>query len=311
MRKQIQPKIAVIGSINMDIVVESARSPAQGETILGEKVHFIPGGKGANQAVASARLGAYTMMIGSLGRDEFGKSLRASLTKEKIDVSGVKQVDHVHSGVASILLAEKDNRIIVIPGANHDCLAKDVNQNQHLIQQADIILLQLEIPIPTVEKAIESAKNDQKTVILNPAPAIELSDELLSMVDYITPNRSELTLLTGVEIGNDHDLEQAMSSLIDRGPKYVVTTLGSEGAAFMKADRKLIKMKGYSVPVIDTTGAGDSFNAALAYSIAQGQSIEEAVGFALKVSALKVTKLGAQIGMPYLAEVEKFDEGLS
>lgn len=306
--ESLKPKITVIGSLNMDIVVEAARSPEQGETVLGEKVHFIPGGKGANQAVAAARLGAETRVIGSLGHDEFGKRLLTSLQNEQIDTSGVKQVDHIHSGIASILLSENDNRIIVVPGANFECVPEDLEQKKELIQKGDIVLLQMEIPLPTVEYAIRLAKDHQKKVVLNPAPATKLSREVLALIDYITPNRSELSILTGQKIADEKDLAKAMSALIDLGPQHVITTLGDEGAAYMDGKRKLKKISGYQVSVVDTTGAGDAFNAAFAYSIAVGGTLEEAVSFAVKVSALKVTKLGAQTGMPYLEEVERFQQ---
>lgn len=308
MSKLFHPRIAVIGSINMDVVVESERLPVQGETILGKKVYFIPGGKGANQAVAAARLGADTMMIGALGNDEFGKSLFSSLKKEKIDVTGVKQVDHVHSGIASILLTKNDNRIIVVPGANYQCHREHLLEYEYLIQKADIILLQLEIPLETVELAIELAKKENKKVILNPAPASKIAEEQFKQIDYITPNRSELSYLTNQQIEDDQDLETAMQLLIEQGPKHVITTLGSKGAAYMGPDRKLHMVAGQTVSVIDTTGAGDSFNAAFAYAIAKGDNVPEAVSFAIKASALKVTKLGAQTGMPYLKEVEQFQK---
>lgn len=306
MDNQPQPKVTVIGSVNMDIVIEADRLPKQGETILGEKVHFIPGGKGANQAVAAARLGAKTMMIGALGADAFGQSLRDSLAQEQVDLSGVKQTDDVHSGIASIMLTQQDNRIIVVPGANHQCLVEDVVQHQSLIEAADIVLLQFEIPIPTVERAIHLAKEKQKLVLLNPAPAHKISAESLALVDYITPNRSELHFLTEKQVDHDQELEAAMNLLLDQGPKHVITTLGSEGAAFMAQDRKLHKVPGYQVPVVDTTGAGDCFNAAFAFAIAQERTLTDAVAFAIKASALKVTKLGAQTGMPYLEEVQHF-----
>lgn len=308
MDERLKPKIGVVGSINMDVVVEASRYPEQGETILGEKVHFIPGGKGANQAVAAARLGAQTVMIGSVGQDEFGNTLLASLKKEQIEVSGVKQIPDIHSGIASILLSEKDNRIIMVPGANYELVPQDLDQGQDLIKQVDILLLQLEIPINTVEYAVQLAKKHQKPVVLNPAPAAELSNEVLGLIDYITPNRSELTYLTGMEINDDHELETAMSALIDKGPKHVVTTLGDQGAVYMGPDRRLNQVPSYQVKVVDTTGAGDAFNAAFAYSIALGKGMEAAVAFAVKVSALKVTKLGAQTGMPYLREVLDFDK---
>ena len=290
----------------MDIVVEAARSPEQGETVLGDKVHFIPGGKGANQAVAAARLGAKTRMIGAVGTDQFGEQLITSLQNEKIEISSIKRLDHCHSGVASILLTEHDNRIVVVPGANGECLPADLEQNREAIQKSDILLLQLEIPLKTVEYAVQLAKEYQKTVVLNPAPAMKLSQEMLAAIDFITPNRSELGLLTNRTVETEQDLEQAMSALMDQGPKNVITTLGKDGAAYMDDKRTLQKVAGHSVSVVDTTGAGDAFNAAFACSIAAGKTIAEAVSFAVKVSAVKVTKLGAQSGMPNLAEVERF-----
>lgn len=304
--ERLRPNITVVGSLNMDIVVEAKRSPKQGETILGEQVHFIPGGKGANQAVAAARLGAKTRMIGAVGKDSFGETLLTSLQKEQIEVAGVKQIEDVPSGIASILLTERDNRIVVVPGANGQLSPADLDANRDSIKQAEILLLQLEIPLQTVEHAVWLAQETQTPVILNPAPAMKLSRAMLASVDLITPNLSELEMLTNQTVESEQDLEQAMSALMDHGPKHVVTTLGKEGAAFMDHERKLKKVASYPVDVVDTTGAGDAFNAALAYSIALQKPLEEAVTFATKVSALKVTKLGAQRGMPYMEEVERY-----
>lgn len=298
------PNIAVIGSLNMDIVVESDRFPVQGETLLGKAIRFLPGGKGANQAVASARLGASTRMIGAVGGDSFGRELLQALTNEGIECEGVRAIPDATTGIANIFVSQGDNSIIVLSGANHLLSPEDIDRSKQAIEQADIVLLQLEIPLEAVSHAAKLAKSFGKTVVLNPAPAQPLPESLLRDVDYITPNRTELSLLTGSS--DNDDLEASMRKLIGMGARHVITTLGSEGSAFIEAGGPLVQVPGHKVPVVDTTGAGDSFNAALAYSLALRKSLEESVSFAAKVSALAVTKFGAQPGMPTLEEVEQF-----
>lgn len=300
------PNIVVIGSLNMDIAVEAERSPSMGETIMGRDVHFIPGGKGANQAVAAARLGAHTTMIGTLGSDSFGAELRNSLEQSGVDVRGIKMAEGISTGLASILLAQGDNQIVVVPGANAHSLPEDVYQHEALIAQADVVLLQLEIPLRTVIAAAEVAKRHGRTVILNPGPAMDLPEELLKHTDYITPNRSELGLLTGMDTSGEQ-WKEAAKRLLEMGPRHVITTLGSQGSGYMKSDMHITDVPAYRVPVIDTTGAGDSFNGGLAYALAAGEDLDNAVHFATKVSALAVTKFGAQAGMPSLEKVETFD----
>lgn len=299
-----KPNIAVIGSLNMDIVVEADRSPRLGETILGREAHFIPGGKGANQAVATARLGAKTTMVGAVGKDGFGTTLLEALAADGIETGKVKVVEGVATGIASILVAEKDNHIVVVPGANAHCLPEDLEQLEEVISQADTVLLQLEIPLETVCAAAELAKRLGKTVILNPAPAQNLPEHLLKNIDYITPNRSELSLLTGIPTDGDlSSLEKEMEVLLEKGPCHVVTTLGSQGSAYMSKERKITFVPSLKVPVVDTTGAGDAFNGGLAYALATGNTLHDAVLFATKVSAQAVTKFGAQAGMPTLEEL--------
>ncbi|MDQ0195423.1 ribokinase [Paenibacillus wynnii] len=298
------PHIVVIGSLNMDIVIEADRSPQLGETILGHNARFIPGGKGANQAVAAARLGARTTMIGAVGADSFGQDLLLALDTDKIHRGSVKVVEGSSTGVASIFITGGDNSIVVVPGANYKLLPEDIDKYDDIIQEADIVLLQLEIPLEMVRHAVTKAKAMGKTIILNPAPAQALPEDLLRNVDYITPNRSELSLLTGMNT-EGKALEAAMRTLAQLGSN-VVTTLGEEGSAFLEEKSTLQKVSGYKVPVIDTTGAGDSFNAGLAYSLALGNSLEQSVAFAAKVSALAVTRFGAQAGMPSLEEVTMF-----
>jgi ribokinase len=300
------PGVVVIGSLNMDIVVEADRPPQMGETVAGNRVHFIPGGKGANQAVASARLGAKTAMIGAVGQDAFGDELCRALQREGVDVRAVKTVQDVPTGVASILLSQGDNQIIVVAGANGHCSPQDIDRQLETIQQADLVLLQLEIPLGTVMHAAATAKRLGKTVVLNPAPARQLPDELLQNVDVIIPNESELYLLAGADAGRDN-LEAAMRSLLDRGVQTVITTLGSEGAAYLQRGQQLARVASHKVTVVDTTGAGDAFNAGFAFAYASGRNVGEAVAFAGKVAALAVTKLGAQAGMPTLQQVREFN----
>ncbi|MFD2370686.1 ribokinase [Brevibacillus sp. GCM10020057] len=302
MRKQ--PQVVVIGSLNMDLVVEADRPPQMGETVHGNNVHFIPGGKGANQAVASARLGAKTAMIGAVGADAFGKELLQALKQEGIDVDGVKTVPDMHTGVASIVLSQGDNQIIVVAGANGKVTAEDIDRHRDWIAQADVVLLQLEIPLETVMHAASKAKELGKMVVLNPAPARALPDELLRQVDVLIPNESELFLLAQTDA--DAGLEKAMQAMLQKGVTTVVTTLGAKGAAYMTAAGESGHVASYRVQVVDTTGAGDSFNAGFSCAIAGGAAVREAVAFATKVAALAVTRLGAQAGMPTLAQVEEF-----
>ncbi|GAB6172606.1 ribokinase [Paradesulfitobacterium aromaticivorans] len=299
-----RPKIVVIGSLNMDLVVKAVRAPKRGETVMGEEIYFIPGGKGANQAVGLARLGAETTMIGAVGSDAFGEELKKTLQKDGVNTSSVKVLDSAATGVASILLAEGDNSIVVVPGANARCLPEDLDRYEEMIAEADLMLLQLEIPLVTVEYAVKLAQKHGKTVILNPAPAQSLSEDLLSKVDYLTPNRSELALIAWMS--EESLIAKGMERLLDVGVSCCITTLGAEGAAFMEKGGSLVKVPGHKVSVVDTTGAGDAFNAGLAYALAQKKSIRQAVEFAGQVSALAVTKFGAQGGMPTLAEVEEY-----
>lgn len=299
-----RPKIVVIGSLNMDLVVKAVRAPGRGETVIGEEIHFIPGGKGANQAVGLARLGAETTMIGAVGSDAFGVELEKALQKDGINTSNVKVIASEATGVASILLAEGDNSIVMVPGANAQCLPEDLDRCEGKIAEADLVLLQLEIPLVTVEYAIKLARKHGKIVMLNPAPAQSLSQDLLSKVDYLTPNRSELALLT--RMSEESTIAQGIEQLLAVGVSCCVTTLGAEGVALREIGSSMVKISGYRVPVVDTTGAGDAFNAGLAYALAQKKSIREAAEFAVRVSALAVTKFGAQGGMPTLVEVEEY-----
>ncbi|WP_308421768.1 ribokinase [Paenibacillus radicis (ex Gao et al. 2016)] len=304
--KMNQPHIVVIGSLNMDIVVQMDRFPVHGETLTGREAHFVPGGKGANQAVAAARLGAHTTMAGAVGGDAFGKELLGSLQRSGVDHSQVRQLEGESTGIASIMVSPDDNMIVIVPGANAQCLPEHAAALEPVIAAADTVLLQLEIPLETVTAAAVLAKKHGKRVILNPAPAQKLPQELLDCVDVITPNRSELELLTGLGT-SDGELEQAMDAMLALGPDTVVTTLGGDGAVFKQRGGKLHSQSAYTVPVVDTTGAGDAYNAGLAYALSIGEDIQAAAALASKVSALAVTKFGAQDGMPLMADVQAFN----
>jgi ribokinase len=289
-------KITVIGSINMDLVTSTNIIPKVGETVLGKSFHSIPGGKGANQAVAAARLGADVTMIGCVGEDAFGQELKQHLKNQGINIDNVEPVTETSTGIASITLSEGDNSIIVVPGANYHVTPELVQKFEPIIAVSDVLLLQLEIPLESVEKAVKIANKHQVTVILNPAPIQPLSKELLLKVNYITPNEHEQeTLLISTE-WTDQERKQIIEKCI--------VTRGSKGVSILKGEE--LQIPSFKVNVVDTTGAGDSFNGALAYSLSEGYELEKACRFSNAVAALSVTKFGAQGGMPSKQEVEAF-----
>ncbi|MFB3162455.1 ribokinase [Neobacillus sp. 179-J 1A1 HS] len=290
-------KVTVIGSINMDLVTSTTRIPKVGETVLGNSFHSIPGGKGANQAVAAARLGADVTMIAAVGNDSFGKTLVEHLTNEGINTENIIKVKDTSTGIASIIVSEADNSIIVVPGANNHVTPEVIEKHENKIINSDIILLQLEIPVESVIKAVELAKKHGVRTILNPAPIQKLPKELLEMVDYLTPNEHEQALLFDSIGGTEEELAKYKEKCI--------VTKGSKGVMIYKNGEK-IEIPSFQVEVVDTTGAGDSFNGALAVALCDGLEIEEACRFANVVGAISVTKLGAQTGMPTKKEIEEF-----
>lgn len=245
-------------------------------------------------------------MIGAVGQDAFGKQLLDSMQQEGIDCRTIKTVEQAATGIASILLAQGDNCIIVVAGANGHCTPEDIDRHEQSIADTDVVLLQLEIPLETVVYAAEKATQLGKLVMLNPAPAQPLPDRLYASVDILTPNETEVYQLAGYQYG-EVELQTAMRALHEKGVGHVITTLGSKGAAFLNQQTgQLVTLPAYKVPVVDTTGAGDSFNAGLAVALGSGKQLPEAVVFASKVAALAVTKMGAQQGMPTLEQVENF-----
>jgi ribokinase len=293
------PRVLVVGSINMDLVVETAVFPRLGETLFGSVFATHPGGKGANQAVAAARLGATVTMLGRVGDDTFGRELKAGLAHEGIDTRWVIDTPGVSTGIAAITVCDADNAIIVVPGANGRLSTSDLDSAESAFAEADVVLAQLEVPIATVERAAELAARHSKPFVLNPAPAMRLSGTLLSRCALITPNEYELA----TALGRNGVLWQ---NLLSELPGRVVMTAGKEGAYFSDRTGKVHHQSAFPAAAIDTTGAGDTFNGALVTFWSLG--IAEAVHRACAASALSVTKPGAQGGMPTLAELNAFME---
>ncbi|HEU4670660.1 MAG TPA: ribokinase [Dyella sp.] len=293
-------RIVVVGSINMDLVTLAPRFPTAGETLLGERFLTVPGGKGANQAVAAARLGAEVALVGAVGRDAFGEQLVRGLAGEGIDMTHVANCDDVGSGTASITVAEGDNQIIVVPAANARVTPAQVEAARARIERADAVLVQMEIPLATVEATVRLGHALGVPVILNPAPAQPLPREWLAQVRYLTPNQHELATVLGGAADDD------FRALMRRAPCPVVLTRGGEGAWYREQGEPS-HQRGFPVQVVDTTGAGDTFNGALAVFLCEG--LEAAVRKACAAAALSVTRLGAQGGMPTRDELDRFLAG--
>jgi ribokinase len=288
-------RLVVVGSINMDLVTVAQRFPAPGETLLGERFLSVHGGKGGNQAVAAARLGAEVHMVGAVGDDDFAQPLREALAAEGINVEHVASIESCGSGTASITVADGENAILVVPGANARLTPAHVTRAQSLIAQADAVLVQMEIPLETVEATLRIAQQEQVPVILNPAPAQRLPADWLKLARYITPNQHELATLLGADPAED------FRDLMRRAPCPVVLTRGAEGAWY-REEGEPQHQEGFMVEAVDSTGAGDTFNAALAVFLHEGLPI--AVRKACAAAALSVTRLGARGGMPHPAEVD-------
>jgi ribokinase len=288
-------RIVVVGSINMDLVTVATRFPAPGETLIGERFLSVHGGKGGNQAVAAARLGAHVHIVGAVGDDAFAQPLCDGLRAEGVDVHHVTRVAHCSSGTASITVAGGENQIVVVPGANAQLQPVHVERAQALLASADAVLVQMEIPLQTVEATLRIAHAQQVPVILNPAPAQPLPTQWLRLARYITPNQHELATLLGA------DASQDFRELMRRAPCPVVLTRGAEGAWFCEQTEPR-HQSGFHVEAVDSTGAGDTFNAAFAVFLHEG--LAPAVRKACAAAALSVTRLGARGGMPRPAEVD-------
>lgn len=303
------PRIVVVGSVNTDMVVKSQRIPLPGETVTGGQFVMAAGGKGANQAVAAARLGAEVTLVAKVGQDMFGDQAIENYKKEGIRTDFlVRDPDH-HTGVALILVDQQgENLISVASGANHALQPAEVQRAAQCIRAADLVMLQLEIPLDVVECAASLAADAGVPVILNPAPAAPLEPSLLRLVTYLTPNESEAERLTGVPVGDETSAWAAAGKLLESGVRHVIMTMGAKGALICCDARHATMIPAYRVEARDTTAAGDAFNGGLACALARGDSLEEAVRQASLVGAFSVTRLGAQPSLPTAAELRRFAE---
>ena len=298
-------KIVVVGSLNMDLVIHTDWLPRIGETVIGRDFARIPGGKGANQAVAAARLGGNVSMIGCVGDDIFGSVLLENLHKNKVDIQNIKVVDNSSTGLAMIIVNNGDNCIILSSGANFEMKAEDIESLERFISGFDILITQLEIPMEIVRMTLRMAKKNGLFVILNPAPAQNLDDETLRCVDVIVPNETEAEHLTGNPIADDQSLRDGIRFFHEKGIPHCVITLGSKGVVYGGPDG-IVRLPAMTVQTVDTTAAGDSFVGALAVQISQNVEISEAIRFCNMAAALTVTRHGAQESLPTRAEMEEF-----
>ena len=297
-----------LGSINMDLVVRTPRFANPGETIVGLDFYTAPGGKGANQAVAAGRLGVDALMFGRIGDDFFGKNLLKNLQENNVGIKGVKIDNTLPTGTALITVDNRaENIIIIIPGANSAVCISDIDDLMPFFKKADILMLQLEIPLDTVVAAAKKAKESGVKVLLDPAPARELPDELLQLCDFITPNETEAQILTGIKIDNSMDAKKAAEVLLGKGVQAVIVKMSSKGSYYYDGSIEIL-FPAYEVDAVDTVAAGDAFNGGFAAAFSKGKPIEEILQWANACGALSTTKPGAQPSMPSREELISFIE---
>lgn len=288
-------KICVIGSCAMDLVVTSTKRPQAGETVLGDSFSIVPGGKGANQAIAAARLEANVTMVGCVGRDFYGDAIIDNFKQNNVDIAFIEQLANVDSGTAHIILAEGDNSIIVIKGANDKVLPASIDKAIDVLTSANIVMIQQEIPEETVSYVADICDKYDIPLLLNPAPARSLSQTIIDKVTYLTPNEHECSILFP---------HLTLQEALEQHPNKLFITEGSKGVRYHNGKQEIL-VPSYKVEAVDTTGAGDTFNAALAVALAENRKLEEALRFANRAASLSVTKFGAQGGMPKRSEVEE------
>lgn len=285
--------VLVIGSINADLVFTCSKRPILGETVMGDNFQIIPGGKGANQAVASARLGSKVGFVGCVGEDENGKMAIENLKKNKVETKYIEIIKDKPTGVANIIVADGDNSIIVVAGANNEMTKKIIDKNINVIKSSKVVLLQQEIPIDLVDYIIDICHQHDITTILNPAPANKVKKTTIGKVDFLTPNEHEAKIIFQ---------EKDMDTILKKYPNKLIITRGKNGVSYF--DKKKIRnIPALEVEVVDTTGAGDAFNGAFASGVAKDKKLEDIIIFANKAAAISVGKFGAQAGMPYISEI--------
>lgn len=299
--------ITVVGSLNMDFVLSTDKIPKTGETVMAKNFKQIPGGKGVNQADAVARLGEKVKMIGCVGRDDMGISIKKFLAKEGVNVEHILEKENVSTGVATIMMEKSgEHTITIFPGANYALTAANIKEMDKAITDSDILLIQLETTLETMKKALKIAKLAGKKTILNPAPATELSKDILGLVDILTPDEKELEVLTGIKTDSIEQVELAAETLLQKGVKDIIVTLGEKGC--MDINREMTKYyPAYKTKTADNGSTRDSFNSALAVSLSKNKTIEQAIFFALKVSAMTIIKIGERASFPTMEEVNLFD----
>ncbi|UXU55166.1 ribokinase [Staphylococcus agnetis] len=286
-------KIYVIGSVSIDLVVSTKVVPKKGETVLGESFFRTTGGKGANQAVAAARLGDNVHMIGRIGDDDFGQEIVENFKRNQVDVTHLNIVPHMATGTAHITLADNDNSIIVVPSANNEVTFRNIKDQLAQLEEGDIVLLQQEIPADTVARVLAYCKQHGVVSILNPAPYREIDEAVIENADYLTPNETESAALF------KEDLDEAL----ERYPNKLIVTIGDKGARYFNGENH-VTVKGFKRDVKDTTGAGDTFNGALAVGLQKGFALDKAIELANLAASYSVTGMGAQGGMPTWQDIE-------
>ncbi len=300
----MKPRILVIGSANIDMVIQVPNIPKEGETVLGKDFNVAFGGKGANQALAAARAGGNVTFIGCLGNDSYGKEIVENLKKDGICTQYIKISEKKHTGVALIYVSDcGKNCIAVSSGANYELNSQDIFEIEPLFKDNDLILLQCEVPFEVNKAAIDVAKAYNKTVILNPAPAKIIEEDVLKKIDILTPNEHEALVIAKIEESTDKkNIQNIAENITYMGCKNVIITLGEKGALFANENENYI-VPGFNVNAVDTTAAGDTFNGYLAYNIAKGYKMPEAITIANKAASLSVTRMGAQSSIPFSYEL--------